>query len=886
MTTTLEHAERSDADVARVEDAGLSAALRVAARVRQGYLRSFVARDRFSAAAEMRNHLVPLLARAMAVAHAMGQRRSVLMAEDESVQLDRFSEVMREVRDAGVGTDLTRLQRGYAKKLYDSMRHMGANVDAKTRAFIASLIADKVPKTKALEILSRKLGALDAHVETIYRTEMSAAYHAGRWQEDQKNPKVWGYRYVQIDRPTKRDEHVPLHGTTLPKGALFWRRYWPPNGWNCVPKGTLVVTSRGQVPIERVAVGDEVLTHRGRFMPVVQLHRSPGSSEIVTVRREASSTRLTANHRVLTQRGWVEASGLHVGDDVLDVVGVTLLDNPRRHVDDIRQTERRDYGRVPSGASLMSSLALDSDAQLRQIEVEPVLGGVLVEQPSDLELVEELREALFDDGHRDSGVGMPSWFGSVHRRTSSSYFSLNFWTQRGRCGLKRERSFFRPARIQFVRDDLGVRSATRNAGMVFHELDEWTVRNSRRFRHVGERDSLLGVVDQHLLETSGPTTLDTILGVESERVRPVWLLSGHSIIVLVTRQKIQQIDIVPFNEEVFNLSVAEDESYFADGMAVHNCGCTVVTLYRKNKEKLPGKINGRVPPPDDGFRGVLLEPVEFSFDPNQPRDPGGEGGGQWVKEGYFDDAPISKASSKEAKKWRKDMQSKYDSDKEFKTVADAVTIYTQGSYNILSRESSVAVGDDIDPETYKDEMVVQFGPKKLGACASPLAEYKNYFKNQDVENTEVSTVREAGAAIHRTIHRSKSFDAPFYRGVILPPSQARSRFKLPTVGDEIKLPGVTSFTANREIAEDFATGNAKGQRQRGGINPHALALTFEVQSGGKGIKVGALSPWSQEEIISAGKFKIVEVKQGKIAAKNTMIDHVHVVMKQTETYNP
>ena len=38
----------------------------------------------------------------------------------------------------------------------------------------------------------------------------------------------------------------------------------------CFPAGTLITTSKGQVPIERVSAGDLVLTDKGRFMPVVR----------------------------------------------------------------------------------------------------------------------------------------------------------------------------------------------------------------------------------------------------------------------------------------------------------------------------------------------------------------------------------------------------------------------------------------------------------------------------------------------------------------------------------------------------------------------------------------------------------------------------------------
>lgn len=239
-------AYRADDDLSRVESAGLGASQRSLARIRTGFARVLQSRGavQFSAQSEMLNHLAPVLAKTMALGHLMGQRRSRLMARAAGVgtsnlALDRFSEVMRMVRKAGLGKDLTKLQRGYARRVYDNLREMGANVDAKTRATIATLIAEGEPPGRAMAILQATLDKLgvgsigQSRLETLYRTEAAVAYQAGRWQEDQEDSDVWGYRYVTMHDDRVRPEHAALDGTVLPKDTDFWRRYWPPNGWNC-----------------------------------------------------------------------------------------------------------------------------------------------------------------------------------------------------------------------------------------------------------------------------------------------------------------------------------------------------------------------------------------------------------------------------------------------------------------------------------------------------------------------------------------------------------------------------------------------------------------------------------------------------------------------------
>ena len=278
----------ADSDIDRIETAGIGASQLCLARIRSGFAKSLASKGayQFSAQAELLNHLTPVLSKTMAVAHLMGERRSILTARAEApLALDRFSEVMRQLRSIGLGEDLTRLQRGYARRIYDNMRHLGANIDGTTRATIASLIADKEPPGRALKILKAtldKLGVGDigqSRLETIYRTEASVAYHAGRWQEDQRNPKVWGYQYVTMHDDRVRPEHAALDGTTLPKKALFWKRYWPPLAWNCRCQVVSLYRKRkerlpgkinGKVPLPDPEFRDKDLDNLGSETGVVE----------------------------------------------------------------------------------------------------------------------------------------------------------------------------------------------------------------------------------------------------------------------------------------------------------------------------------------------------------------------------------------------------------------------------------------------------------------------------------------------------------------------------------------------------------------------------------------------------------------------------------------
>lgn len=73
----------------------------------------------------------------------------------------------------------------------------------------------------------------------------------------------------------------------------------------CFPPETLVQTITGPKPISTIQMGDMVLTHRGRYQPVINTFQRPYSGNLVRVRARYSArdVRMTPNHQVLALQG-------------------------------------------------------------------------------------------------------------------------------------------------------------------------------------------------------------------------------------------------------------------------------------------------------------------------------------------------------------------------------------------------------------------------------------------------------------------------------------------------------------------------------------------------------------------------------------------------------
>jgi intein/homing endonuclease len=72
----------------------------------------------------------------------------------------------------------------------------------------------------------------------------------------------------------------------------------------CQPEGSLVFTKKGMVSIEKLEVGDLVLTHKGRFMPILQIFKTEYRGKLLGLRRKKNPRNIwvTPNHKLLVKR--------------------------------------------------------------------------------------------------------------------------------------------------------------------------------------------------------------------------------------------------------------------------------------------------------------------------------------------------------------------------------------------------------------------------------------------------------------------------------------------------------------------------------------------------------------------------------------------------------
>ena len=202
------------------------------------------------------------------------------------------------------------------------------------------------------QALTPEMLALPRHYqETVFRTAMLSSYNGAKWTHFRahvgRRPIL---RYIAINDHRTRPAHHALHGLMMPVDEERWQQLAPPLGFNCFLPGTTV---------------------RGEFELGLKSRYTGEAVEITAGTGDRLA--VTANHPVLTRRGWLPAHQVKEGDYLLAYGGVVnpLLARvfndqyPPSPVEDVFETLRANG----FGIADIAAFQFHGDAHLRESEV-------------------------------------------------------------------------------------------------------------------------------------------------------------------------------------------------------------------------------------------------------------------------------------------------------------------------------------------------------------------------------------------------------------------------------------------------------------------------------------------------------------------------------------
>ncbi|QKY78371.1 minor capsid protein [Gordonia Phage Barsten] len=266
----------------------------------------------------------------------------------------------------------------------------------------------------------------------IARTESHGAVSAGqlaaaRVVEQQTGLRMWK-RWLSTEDQRTRASHRVADGQTCPLDQPFRVGGFllehpadsisvaPHEVINCLTDpDTPIETDRGPKRIADIRPGDRVLTHRGRYRDVLRVApQRDYTGDVVRIDAAGQTLRVTLNHPILTQRGWVVA-GEVVATDVLyraafvehgdrlgdlDLLGIHTSGTVAATTTDAERPRAQQVGMVTLDNEIVANRVEQFDrlpiADLPPEHARPVLaGGFLpaVDNADAGEIVQELNHA-------------------------------------------------------------------------------------------------------------------------------------------------------------------------------------------------------------------------------------------------------------------------------------------------------------------------------------------------------------------------------------------------------------------------------------------------------------------------------------------------------------
>jgi predicted ABC-type ATPase len=426
--------------------------------------------------------------------------------------------------------------------------------------------------------ITEKVNAMNRGVADQYRAE-----HGDPWVYKQPMPDACKHclrLHIGPDGKPRlfRLSTLESHGSNVGVKTANWKAVVGPVHPHCHPEGTSILTPDGEVPIEHMTPGMDVVSHDGTVQKVTSVWSQMATTEMVIVQTEGSTVEATPDHQLFTSDGWVAASLLQNGQDLvrvgLDVEDLVELVAQHEPVSGLEEGRFARVLLLLSGTG-MPVTAIDFDGHLfvwkRQVDVEDVDGVVRV----------RLKPAP------DQSIAQRGFVGPVHLSGSTL-----------RVGDEDFVSFTHtPTGLvsgDYVRfEPLGVSSLLSGGDAARFEA---SLPDAESYGPTADPEGLCYLLHRTQLievhpEDGGRVEVDSVL--------------SHERIVSVSSRK--------FKGRVWNLTVQNTESYVANGIASHNCQCQLIRVpegwgFDEEGDLVPGgKLGVKYESEADAEKAMKLE---------------------------------------------------------------------------------------------------------------------------------------------------------------------------------------------------------------------------------------------------------------------------------------
>lgn len=444
------------------------------------------------------------------------------------------------------------------------------------------------------------------YLKTEYQTAVASAQMAVQWHDFQRTKEDFPYlRYVTVGDDRVRKSHQLLDGVTLPIDDEFWTEWFPPNNWNCFTPDTLILTTEGWKAINSIVVGNKVIGGSGVPQTVEFVHANDFDGRIMRLVGEEKDVKCTPNHRILTLKGWIRADNLKAGDIVVQLPQIANVHKAIGYIDHVNTVVRNFRMAFPSRMFTIDTL--NTHIQFGQVNIHPILGNALVKNNFVTQTFKMVNHPLFVLRRFLFGIGMSVQTVAIIVNTLFSGFFDNIVPMKSTFNFHRFRDFRHRVSMvcsSFLADmrTIGCHSSV-NIGKHLPCFGfAVSVTNPLQFNRFASSTGFDATVSKNFDELLGldfPTFFQ-----HSESAQFINVQTGEGFtngaplnpfnslkhfiryaLFHLKCVKIESIKTESYKGKVFNLTVANDESYITQLGVVHNCRCDVQQVGSNSKTK-------------------------------------------------------------------------------------------------------------------------------------------------------------------------------------------------------------------------------------------------------------------------------------------------------------
>src|SRR5262245_18854476 len=353
----------------------------------------------------------------------------------------------------------------------------------------------------------------------------------------------------------------------------------------CFPAGTMISTINGPKPIEKISVGDLVLTHRGRYRQVTDTMEREG--ELMRVKIDKlPDMRVTDEHPFFTDQGWIDAADLIPGQHFVQIGccaeranAPATIDIPGVRVGDFIYQANIDR-KMRSGpvSNQVSPIRADVvvDGEIAWLLGMYIAKGSITDD-RDIRFTLSLNEAAIAD--RISAI-LNNRFGLYASKTTTHYEKRNnSWisvrTNSKLLAAWLNANFSRGYDQKRVPHWMMVADEKIQAAFLQGVADgDGTPINSQQIRITLPNEELIRQLFEIAVRLGYYPTLQSCYMPPNANARPWALAYGPTCNLGMVRGGFYRVRAVARTEEietVYNFEVEEDHTYVANQVVVHNC---------------------------------------------------------------------------------------------------------------------------------------------------------------------------------------------------------------------------------------------------------------------------------------------------------------------------